>query len=158
MICFFEHRFDPRTGSTAGGTNFMDERQIDLIQTSFAQVVPIKTQAAAMFYARLFEIAPPLRNLFHGDMEEQGAKLMAMLATAVAHLDRLDTIVPAVRALGARHASYGVAEADYAPVAEALLWTLGQGLGEAFTPETEAAWVAAYTILAGQMQEAARAA
>jgi hemoglobin-like flavoprotein len=136
----------------------MDERQIDLIRTSFAQVVPIKVQAAAMFYARLFEIAPPLRGLFYGDMEEQGAKLMAMLATAVAHLDRLDTIIPAVRALGTRHAAYGVKEADYTPVAEALLWTLGQGLGEAFTPETEAAWVAAYTILAGQMQEAARAA
>jgi len=136
----------------------MDERQIDLIRTSFAQVVPIKTQAAAMFYARLFEIAPPLRGLFRGDMEEQGAKLMAMLATAVANLDRLDKIVPAVRALGARHATYGVQDADYGPVAEALLWTLGQGLGEAFTPETEAAWVAAYAVLAGQMQEAARAA
>jgi nitric oxide dioxygenase len=136
----------------------MDERQIDLIRTSFAQVVPIKAQAAAMFYARLFEIAPPLRNLFHGDMEEQGAKLMAMLATAVAHLDRLDEIVPAVRALGARHASYGVTEADYTPVAEALIWTLGKGLGEAFTPETEVAWVAAYAILAGQMRDAARAA
>jgi hemoglobin-like flavoprotein len=136
----------------------MDERQIDLIRASFAQVVPIKAQAAAMFYGRLFEIAPPLRNLFHGDMEEQGAKLMAMLATAVAHLDRLDAILPAVRALGVRHATYGVTDADYAPVAEALLWTLSQGLGEAFTPETEAAWVIAYTVLAAQMQEGARAA
>jgi nitric oxide dioxygenase len=80
----------------------MNERQIDLIRASFAQVVPIKTQAAAMFYARLFEIAPPLRALFYGDMEEQGAKLMAMLATAVAHLDRLEEITPAVRALGVR--------------------------------------------------------
>ncbi len=136
----------------------MDERQIDLVRTSFAHVLPIKTQAAAMFYARLFEIAPPLRALFYGDIEEQGAKLMAMLAVVVANLDRLETLVPTVRALGARHAAYGVTEADYSPVAEALLWTLGQGLGEAFTPETEAAWVAAYTVLAGQMQEAARAA
>jgi nitric oxide dioxygenase len=134
----------------------MNERQIDLIRASFAQVVPIKTQAAATFYARLFEIAPPLRALFYGDMEEQGAKLMAMLATAVAHLDRLEEITPAVRALGVRHAAYGVAEADYAPVAEALIWTLGKGLGDAFTPETEAAWVAAYTVLAGAMQDAAR--
>jgi hemoglobin-like flavoprotein len=41
-------------------------------------------------------------------------------------------------------------------VAEALIWTLGKGLGDAFTPETEAAWVAAYTVLAGAMQDAAR--
>jgi hemoglobin-like flavoprotein len=51
-----------------------------------------------------------------------------------------------------------VAAADYAPVAEALLWTLAQGLGDAFTPETREAWVAAYTVLAGQMLEAADAA
>jgi len=133
----------------------MDERQIELIRRSFAQVVPIQIQAATMFYARLFEIAPPLRGLFHGNMEEQGAKLMAMLGTVVANLDRLDEIVPAVRALGARHATYGVNDADYSPVAEALLWTLGQGLGDAFTPETEAAWAAAYAVLAGQMQAAA---
>jgi hemoglobin-like flavoprotein len=156
MICLFDtgsmpHRHDSKR------TSPMDEHQIDLIRTSFAGVVPIKVQAAAMFYARLFEIAPSLRALFQGDMEEQGAKLMAMLGTAVASLDHLDRIVPAVRALGARHATYGVTEADYAPVGEALLWTLGQGLGEAFTPETEAAWIAAYTLLAGQMQEAARA-
>jgi len=132
----------------------MDAQQIALVRASFAQVVPMSGQAASLFYDRLFEIAPPLRGLFRGDMTAQGAKLMAMLATAVANLDRLDSIVPAVRALGARHAGYGVTEADYAPVAEALLWTLGQALGEAFTAETRAAWVEAYTILAGQMQEA----
>ncbi len=136
----------------------MDAQQIALVRANFALVAPVSREAAAMFYARLFEIAPPLRALFRGDMEEQGAKLMAMLATAVANLDRLDEIVPAVRALGARHATYGVQEADYGPVAEALLWTLGQALGEAFTEEARAAWVAAYTLLAGQMQDAARSA
>ncbi len=135
----------------------MDAQQIDLVRASFAQVAPIAREAAALFYGRLFEIAPGLRGLFRGDMEAQGAKLMAMLATAVAHLDRLEAVVPAVRALGARHAGYGVTDADYAPVAEALLWTLGQALGDGFTPATRAAWVGAYTILAGQMQDAGRA-
>jgi nitric oxide dioxygenase len=136
----------------------MDGRQIELVRASFAQVAPISRDAAAMFYGRLFEIAPNLRALFRGEMDEQGAKLMAMLATAVANLDRLDTIVPAVRALGVRHARYGVTAADYAPVAESLLWTLAQALADAFTPETREAWVAAYTVLAGQMLEAADAA
>jgi nitric oxide dioxygenase len=136
----------------------MDASQIDLVRASFAQVAPISRDAAALFYGRLFAIAPQLQALFRGDMEAQGRKLMAMLATAVANLDRLETIVPAVRALGVRHAGYGVGDADYAPVAEALIWTLSQALGEAFTPETQAAWVSAYTILTGQMQDAARAA
>jgi len=133
----------------------MDPEQIALVRASFAKVAPNARAAAALFYGRLFEIAPNLRALFRGDMEEQGAKLMAMLATAVGSLDQLDSIVPAVRALGARHAGYGVHPADYAPVAEALLWTLSEALGDAFTPDTRAAWVAAYTILAGQMQQGA---
>jgi hemoglobin-like flavoprotein len=134
----------------------MDMHQIALVRANFAQVAPISEQAAALFYGRLFDIAPPLRPLFRGDMTAQGAKLMAMLATAVANLDRLDSILPAVRALGARHAGYGVKDADYGAVAEALLWTLAQALGEAFTEDAQAAWVAAYMLLAGQMQDAAR--
>jgi nitric oxide dioxygenase len=80
---------------------------------------------------------------------------MKMLAVAVGGLDRLETIVPAVQALGVRHAGYGVTTAHYDTAAAALLWTLGQGLGDAFTPEVEAAWVAAYTVLATTMQAAA---
>ena len=68
---------------------------------------------------------------------------------------RVAPIAPALQALGQRHAGYGVADKDYATVAEALLWTLGQGLGDAFTPKTRAAWVKAHTILAGVMKQAA---
>ena len=126
-----------------------------LVRDSFAQVVPIAPQAAALFYDRLFALDPSVRALFQGDMDEQGRKLMAMIGTAVANLDRLETIVPAVQDLGRRHATYGVQPAQYDTVAAALLWTLGQGLGDAFTPPVEAAWTEAYTILATVMKDAA---
>ena len=61
----------------------MDAQQIALVRANFALVAPVSKEAAALFYGRLFEIAPPLRALFRGDMQSQGAKLMAMLATAV---------------------------------------------------------------------------
>ena len=108
-------------------------------------MVPIKAAAADLFYGRLFELDPSLKPLFKGDIKEQGAKLMAMIATAVAGLDRLDSIVPAVQALGKRHAGYGVEAAHYDTVGSALLWTLEQGLGSAFTPDVKGAW----TSLAG---------
>jgi hemoglobin-like flavoprotein len=128
-----------------------------LVRDSFAKVVPIAPQAAALFYDRLFTLDPSLKPLFKGDMAEQGRKLMTMIGTAVANLDKLDTIVPAVQALGRRHAGYGVPRASYDTVATALLWTLGQGLGEGFTPAVEAAWTEAYTILATVMKDAAAA-
>ena len=122
----------------------MTPDQATLVQDSFRLVVPIKDQAAAMFYGRLFELDPGTRPLFAGtDMAEQGAKLMATLGFVVAGLKRPAEVVPAAQALAKRHIGYGVVEAHYATVGAALLWTLGQGLGEAFTPEVEAAWTAA---------------
>lgn len=135
----------------------MTPDQITLVRTSFAQVVPIEAAAAALFYGRLFELDPSLKPLFKGDMKEQGSKLMAMIGTAVAGLDRLESIVPAVQALGKRHAGYGVQADHYNTVAAALLWTLEQGLGAAFTPDVKAAWTDAYGILADTMKDAAAA-
>ena len=126
-----------------------------LVRHSFAKIVPIAPQAAALLYGRLFELDPSLRPLFKGDMAEQGRKLMAMIGVAVASLDKLETIVPAVQALGRRHAGYGIQPSHYGTVVAALPWTLGQGLGSGFTPPVEAAWTEAYTILATVMEGAA---
>jgi hemoglobin-like flavoprotein len=125
-----------------------------LVQESFALVLPIADTAAELFYRRLFELDPSLRALFHGDMSEQGRRLMQMLTVAVRGLDRLESIVPAVQALGRRHAAYGVTEDHFETVGAALLWTLEQGLGSAFTPEVENAWASVYAVLATTMKDA----
>ena len=134
----------------------MTPHQIKLVQTSFAQVAPIAATAADLFYGRLFEIATEVRAMFPDDLSGQKKKLMAMLGTAVAGLSHLDTLLPAVRALGKRHVGYGVTAEQYAPVGAALLWTLEKGLGTAFTAEVEEAWAATYAALAGAMIDAAR--
>jgi hemoglobin-like flavoprotein len=73
----------------------------------------------------------------------------------VGGLTRLDTIVPAVQDLGRRHVKYGVKDKHYDTVGAALLWTLEQGLGDAFTPDVKSAWASAYGVLAGTMKDAA---
>lgn len=132
----------------------MTSEEKNLVQTSFQKVVPIADTAARLFYDRLFTLDPDLRLLFRGDMREQGRKLMQMLAVAVKGLDRLDELVPAVQALGVRHTAYGVKDRHYETVGAALLWTLEQGLGADFTPETRAAWTTVYQLLARTMKEA----
>jgi hemoglobin-like flavoprotein len=127
-------------------------RQIALIQDSFAKVEPIAETAAGIFYNKLFEYDPSLRALFKGDMKEQGRKLMAILKVAVASLNRLDKLVPVLQQLAGRHVRYGVKPGHYTPVGNALLYALKQGLGENFTPETRAAWVAVYQLVADTMR------
>ena len=135
----------------------MTPTEIGLIRESWASVVPIADTAASLFYARLFELDPAIERLFRRtDMDAQRKNLMQTLTVVVKSLDTLDQIVPAVQALGRRHAGYGVREAHYDTVGEALLWTLETGLGEAFTSDVRAAWAAAYGTLASVMIEAAR--
>lgn len=123
-------------------------RQVELVQTSFEQVAPIANTAAALFYSRLFELDPAIRPMFTAELSDQGRKLMQMLAIVVHGLKVVTDVVPAVQSLGKRHAGYGVTAEQYQTVGEALLWTLGQGLGDAFTPEVRDAWSTAYTIVA----------
>jgi hemoglobin-like flavoprotein len=134
----------------------MTPRQVELVQESFTKVLPIAPAAAQMFYAKLFEIDPSLKMLFKGDMKEQGRMLMMMIAGAVRGLSNPATLVPVLKGLGARHVNYGVRDHHYDTVGNALIWTLQKGLGELFTDELCEAWVAAYQLLAGVMQEGAR--
>lgn len=134
----------------------MTPRQVEIIRTSWTAVEPIGDVAATLFYERLFELDPTLRRLFaRTDMAQQRKVLIQTLAVVVKSLDRLETLLPAIEALGRRHGGYGVRAEHYDTVGAALLWTLGQGLGDAFTPELEAAWTDAYTTLASVMIEAA---
>lgn len=133
----------------------MNEHQVALVQTTWEQVVPIADTAAGLFYNRLFALAPQVRPLFADDLTEQRQKLVQMITTVVRSLDRLERVVPAVQALGRRHVAYGARPEHYDVVGAALLWTLEQGLGEAWTGEAEAAWAEAYGVLAGTMIAAA---
>lgn len=135
-----------------------------LIQKSWRLVVPISETAADLFYKRLFEIRPEYRRLFPDDMMAQKRKLLRMLAFIVKSLDWADSqwrdevspdedLMLVVLALGRRHTElYKIPEESYGAVAEALLWTLDYGLGEAFTEEVRAAWTSVYTILAATMK------
>ena len=133
----------------------MNDHTIALVRESFDLVEPIAPQAAALFYRNLFDADPSLQRLFKGDMAVQGSRLMQMIALAVAQLDNPDVLMPALRGLGQRHAGYGVRDADYDSVGAALLKTLSQGIGVAFTPEVEEAWTEVYGEVAGTMKEAA---
>ena len=135
----------------------MNSQQIEIVQRTFAMAAPMADEVADRFYRRLFELDPMLRPMFRSDIKQQGQKLMAVLALAVRGLSKPETIVDAVQRLGQRHAGYGVQAQHYATVGEALLSTLAEVFGPAFTDEVQAAWTAAYTLLATIMQEAAAA-
>ena len=133
----------------------MTPEQKFLVRQSFVQILPLADTVAELFYQRLFDLDPSLRGMFKGNMKTQGRKLMATLKMAIHFLDRLDELIPVLQTLGQRHVGYGVTDAHYDTVAEALLWSLAWGLRDDFRPEVKDAWVEAYTLMAEVMKQAA---
>jgi hemoglobin-like flavoprotein len=129
----------------------MTPDQVRLVQQSFAKVATISETAAALFYERLFEVAPSVKAMFPADMTEQRKKLMATLAVVVNGLGKLESVLPAASALAVRHVSYGAKPEHYPVVGSVLLWTLEKGLGKSWTPAIADAWKAAYETLSGFM-------
>jgi hemoglobin-like flavoprotein len=128
---------------------------VALIQQTWDKVTPIADDAAKLFYDRLFELDPALRPMFaHSDMKEQRKKLMQMIGFAVRSLSNMEELIPAVRGLGKRHVGYGVQDHHYDTVGAALIWTLEQGLGDAFTAEARESWTMVYGTLAAVMKSA----
>ena len=129
----------------------MTPHQIQLVKKSFELVEPIASQAADIFYERLFSVAPSVRSLFVNDLRKQGAMLMQAIGLAVRNLDNPESILSTLHAMGRRHVAYGAQPAHYDVVGDVLLWTLEKGLGDTFTVEVGEAWAQAYALLSGEM-------
>src|SRR5579871_5690333 len=132
----------------------MDEAQKTLVRATFARIAPIADEAGVMLYENIFAIDPELRGLFKTDIRSQAKKIMAVLAIAIASLDRLDEIMPTVRELGRKHVAYGVKERDYDTGGVALMMTLQAALGSDFTPAARGAWATCYEAIVSEMKAA----
>lgn len=130
----------------------MDQKQIELIRSSWLQLKERNEPASQQFYQQLFASEPELRVLFKGDLFEQGRKLMMMLNAAIVQLDNLPQLALQLQQLGQRHLDYGVVNTDYDAFERNLLFVFSQNLGSCFNPETQQAWQQLLTFIRQQMQ------
>src|SRR5512138_1569676 len=136
----------------------MTPDQVALVQATYDKIAPIHVTAGALFYRRLFELNPELRPLFHHDIMAQSRKLMDMIELVVEHLGEFESLQPRLQALALAHIGYGARDEDYDTIGTALIWAIRQGLEDQFTPADEAAWLAAYGMLADAMKARAASA
>jgi hemoglobin-like flavoprotein len=132
----------------------MTPEQIILVQTTFGTVLHFADETAEAFYAHLFALDPSLRAMFKHTIESQRRKLIISLVLVVKNLQRPEVFLHKVQNLGRAHMAYGVQPHHYDLVGQALLYAIAQRLREDFSPEVEAAWKAACTLLATAMQTA----
>jgi nitric oxide dioxygenase len=133
----------------------LTDRKTLIIKTTWSFVISDRELTGEMFYQRLFELDPALRPLFQHDMEQQTKKLIDMITYMVSRMQSMPEIQKDINAMAVRHAGYGVRDADYATVGEALLWAIENRLEDQWDEETRLAWSELYQIWATSMMAAA---
>jgi len=109
----------------------MTPDQVLLVRSSWAAIAERGDELSVSFYDHLFAIDPSAARLFaHVDMSAQRAKLTHTLGVVVHALDDIDSLLPAVAALGKRHTHYGVEHRHFESV-EALVEQMNADLVEA---------------------------
>ncbi len=128
-----------------------------LIKESLALAEQESGRLVSHFYAEMFLRDPAIRNLFPAAMDTQRDRFLAVLTECVRGIDEPDFLLERLRGLGRGHRKYGVRPEHYATLGEALIATLRRHLGPDWTPPVEAAWRAAYALIARTMIAAQQA-
>ncbi len=129
---------------------------LEALETSFDLIATRGDELMDVFYARLFTAAPAVKPLFAAtDLQRQKTMLLGALVLLRKSLRDLDSIVPKLRDLGARHVAYGAERDHYPVVGEVLIASMAEIAGVAWTAEYERAWGEAFGIVAGAMLEGA---
>jgi hemoglobin-like flavoprotein len=129
---------------------------LEALETSFDLVAPRGDELMDVFYARLFEAAPAVKPLFaRTDLRKQKIMLLRVLGLLRQSLRNLDSIVPVLHDLGARHVAYGAQPEHYPVVGAVLIASMAEVAGDAWRPEYERAWAAAYDVVARAMLDGA---
>jgi methyl-accepting chemotaxis protein len=129
---------------------------VEALETSFDLVAPRGDELMDVFYARLFEAAPAVKPLFaKTNLRKQKIMLLRVLGLLRRSLRDLDPILPILHDLGARHVAYGARPEHYPVVGAVLIASMAEVAGDAWRPEYERAWAAAFDVVAGAMLDGA---
>jgi len=134
----------------------MTPEQVNLIRKSFDEMWPIRRNLAVRFYNRFFEIAPDAQRLFPSNMERLHLKLMDTIAAIVGALDNRALFESIIGHTALQHERFGVTLSQLAAFGEALIWSLEQQFGSAFTPALREAWIALYEEMQTEMINGAK--
>jgi len=125
--------------------------EIRLVRETLPLLEDTLADASARFYVNLFAIRPEMRALFRDDLERQGMRFLTAMREIADGLDDPEGLEAHFAGLARGHASAGVRAEHFEPMGDALMVTLGEAIGPAFTEARRAAWRAAYAAVAEEM-------
>lgn len=130
-------------------------KEMDLqleLQASLHILLEDEDKFAAIFYEKVFELAPAVRKLFQKSMVNQGRLLTHMLGGIVYSLARPEHLMKGLSYLGKNHQRYGVQPAHYPVVKQAMLHTIQVMLDKDERSQALKAWSTALDFVIDAMQ------
>jgi len=122
-----------------------DDEKVKMCKETWKKPETNADQFADIFYTQLFVIDPSAKPLFKSaNMKKQGRKLVKMISLALANIADPEKVESVVRALAVRHVSYGVKEAHFPSVGQALIYALEKENAKEWTPEAKQSWIWLY--------------
>ena len=128
--------------------------EIARVKQSFEDLRPHHEPTSYDFYEALFRRAPELRDLFREDLKGQGMRFMNTLGLVLDDMEDPGRTTIDYAELGKLHTTLGVRQAHFEPMEEALMESLSNKLGEAFTQDLESAWRSAFEAFSKKLIEA----
>jgi nitric oxide dioxygenase len=107
---------------------------------------------ATIFYKKIQDAHPELRNFFNQTNQTSGSQPMALAHTlycAAEHIESLETLMPQVEQIANKHRALLVKPEHYPIVGKFLLEAIAEFLGDKATPEILESWKATYSVISG---------
>ncbi|MBS1707937.1 MAG: hypothetical protein JSS65_04360 [Armatimonadetes bacterium] len=122
-----------------------------VVEESFKRIAAHADLITERFYAKVFDAAPEVRQLFPDDMRVQRNKIIELFAFIVNNLDKPDELKQRLVGLGQRHQTYGVHKVHFFVVRAALLETLRECEEIRLTPAERQEWDHLFCFMAAGM-------
>ncbi|MFT5789823.1 MAG: nitric oxide dioxygenase [Shewanella sp.] len=130
----------------------LSEKHISIVKSTVPLLESAGTAITEHFYKRMFNHNPELKHIFNLSHQHSGGQPAALFNAVAAYaknIDNLGALSAAVERIAHKHTSFNIQPEHYPIVGHHLLETLRELAPDAFTPDVEEAWGAAYGVLAG---------
>ncbi|PTO73292.1 NO-inducible flavohemoprotein [Vibrio splendidus] len=129
----------------------LNNLHINIIKSTIPLLESAGPALTQHFYQRMFTHNPELKDIFnmtHQRTGRQGVALFEAIAAYAKNIENLAALTTAVERIAQKHTSFNIQPEHYQIVGLHLIETLRELAADAFTPEVEEAWTAAYLFLA----------
>lgn len=113
-----------------------------------------KPEIMESFYEKLFAIAPHLRLLFPGNLNNQSRKISKVMDLTIVHLESPKKIELMIERLGRYHKDILILPDYYDYMSQAMIETIKERMPEQFSKELEESWRAVLHYISKIMIEA----